>query len=183
MARVVILNGTSSSGKTSLARAIQRLAKGPVLRVSMDDFLEMMPPRFANDDEAFSFRLVSGAEPAEVEIGTGSYGAALMRGMRASVAALADQGLDLVVDDVMLGAGDQAHYRDVLAEHRVTFIGVRCALETAEQRERDRGDRDIGMARWQFTRVHAGRDYDLEVSTDDASPDEGARVILGAVGM
>ncbi|QYI99645.1 AAA family ATPase [Thalassovita mediterranea] len=183
MARVVILNGTSSSGKTSLARAIQRLAKGPVLRVSMDDFLEMMPPRFANDDEAFSFRLVPDATPAEVEIGTGSYGEALMRGMRASVAALADQGLGLVVDDVMLGAHDQQHYREVLARHEVTFIAVRCALETAEQRERERGDRDIGMARWQFTRVHAGRDYDLEVSTDDASPDEGARVILGAVGM
>jgi len=183
MARVVILNGTSSSGKTSLARAIQRLANGPVLRVSMDDFLEMMPPRFANDDEAFSFRLVSGAEPAEVEIGAGSYGAALMRGMRASVAALADQGLDLVVDDVMLGADDQHHYLEVLAEHAVTFVAVRCALETAEQRERDRGDRDIGMARWQFTRVHAGRDYDLEISTDEVTADEGARVILGAVGM
>ena len=183
MAKVVILNGTSSSGKTSLARAIQRLAKGPVLRVSMDDFLEMMPPRFANDDEAFSFRLVPDAAPAEVEIGTGSYGEALMRGMRGSVAALADQGLDLVVDDVMLGSGDQAHYRKVLARHAVTFIAVRCALKTAEQRERDRGDRDVGMARWQFTRVHASRDYDLEVSTDEVSPDEGARVILGAVGM
>ena len=183
MAKVVILNGTSSSGKTSLARAIQRLAKGPVLRVSMDDFLEMMPPRFANDDKAFSFRPVPASEPAEVEIGTGSYGETLMRGMRTSVAALADEGLDLVVDDVMLKAGDQAHYRDVLGEHHVTFVAVRCALETAEQRERDRGDRKIGMARWQFTRVHAGRDYDLEVSTDEVSPDEGARVILGAVGM
>lgn len=183
MAKVVILNGTSSSGKTSLARAIQRLAKGPVLRVSMDDFLEMMPPRFANDDEAFSFRLVPDSEPAEVEIGTGSYGGALMRGMRASVAALADQDLDLVVDDVMLGAGDQAHYREVLAGHAVAFVAVRCALETAEQRERERGDRDIGMARWQFSRVHAGRDYDLEVSTDEVSPDDGARVILDAVGM
>ena len=183
MAKIVILNGTSSSGKTSLARAIQRLANGPVLRVSMDDFLQMMPPRFANDDDAFSFRLIPDATPAEVEIGTGSYGAALMRGMRASVAALADQGLNLVVDDVMLGADDQHHYREVLAEHAVTFVAVRCALETAEQRERDRGDRDIGMARWQFTRVHAGRDYDLEVSTDDVSPDEGARLVLGAVGM
>ena len=56
-------------------------------------------------------------------------------------------------------------------------------METAEQRERDRGDRDIGMARWQFTRVHAGRTYDLEVWTDDVSPDQGARVILDAVGM
>ncbi|WP_018148002.1 chloramphenicol phosphotransferase CPT family protein [Henriciella marina] len=183
MSKVVILNGTSSAGKTTLARAIQRLAAGPVLRVSMDDFLEMMPPRFANDAEAFSFRLVPDAEPSEVEIGTGSYGAALMRGMRASVAALADQGLDLVVDDVMLGAGDQHHYREVLATHTVTFVAVRCALETAEQRERERGDRDIGMARWQFSRVHAGRDYDLEVSSDEVSPDDGARVILDAVGM
>lgn len=178
MAKVVILNGTSSAGKTSLAKAIQRLAKGPLLRVSMDDFLEMMPPRFANDAEAFSFQLVPGAEPAEVEIGTGPYGAALMRGMRSSVAALADQGLDLVVDDVMLEAGDQDHYREVLSAHAPIFVAVRCALETAEQRERDRGDRDIGQARWQFTRVHAGRTYDLEIQTDDASPDDCARQVL-----
>lgn len=183
MAKVVILNGTSSAGKTSLARAIQRLAAGPVLRVSMDDFLEMMPPRFANDDEAFSFRLVADAHPVEVAIGTGSYGAALMRGMRTSVAALADQGLDLVVDDVMLGDGDQAHYREVLSAHAVSFVAVRCALETAEQRERERGDRDIGMARWQFPRVHAGRIYDLEVWTDRVTPDEGARMILEAAGL
>ena len=180
MAKVVILNGTSSSGKTSLARAIQRLAKGPVLRVSMDDFLEMMPPRFANDDEAFSFRLVTDAHPPEVEIGTGSYGAALMRGMRTSVAALADQGLDLVVDDVMLGAGDQDHYRDVLSAHGLSFVAVRCSLETAEQRERERGDRDIGMARWQYPRVRAGRTYDLEVWTDRVAPDEGARLVVEA---
>ena len=178
MAKIVILNGTSSSGKTSLARAIQRLATGPVLRVSMDDFLEMMPPRFANDDEAFSFRPVAEVDPVEVEIGTGPYGVALMRGMRTAIAALADQGLDLVVDDVMLGAGDQDHYRAVLSDHTVIFAAVRCALESAEQRERERGDRDIGMARWQFPRVHAGRDYDLEVWTDDTSPEDGARQIL-----
>jgi chloramphenicol 3-O phosphotransferase len=144
----------------------------------MDDFLEMMPPRFANDAEAFSFQLVPGADPAEVEIRTGAYGAALMRGMRTSVAALADEGLDLVVDDVMLGAGDQDHYSDVLSAHALTFVAIRCALETAEQRERDRGDRDIGQARWQFTRVHAGRTYDLEVQTDNASPDDCAQQVL-----
>ncbi|WP_084420031.1 chloramphenicol phosphotransferase CPT family protein [Henriciella litoralis] len=180
MAKIVILNGTSSAGKSTLAGAIQRFASGPVLRVSMDDFLEMMPPRFANDDEAFSFQLVPGAEPAEVEIGTGSYGAALMRGMRTSVAALADQGLDLVVDDVMLGADDQAHYREVLAKHSVTFVAVRCSLETAEQRERARGDRDIGMARWQYSRVHAGHDYDLEVWTDEETAEVCARMIVEA---
>ena len=178
MAKVVILNGTSSSGKTSLARAIQRLAAGPVLRVSMDDFLEMMPPRFANDDEAFSFRPVAEVDPVEVEIGTGPYGVALMRGMRTAIAALADQGLDLVVDDVMLGAGDQDHYREVLASHTLTFVAVHCAIETAEQRERERGDRDIGMARWQYSRVHTGRDYDLEVWTDKVTPDDGARNII-----
>ena len=183
MAKVVILNGTSSAGKTSLAKAIQRLAKGPLLRVSMDDFLEMMPPRFANDAEAFSFQLVPDADPAEVEIETGPYGAALMRGMRTSVAALADQGLDLVVDDVMLEAGDQDHYREVLSAHAPIFVAVRCALETAEQRERDRGDRDIGQARWQFPRVHADRDYEFEVWTDRETPEACAGKIVSVFGL
>jgi chloramphenicol 3-O phosphotransferase len=45
------------------------------------------------------------------------------------------------------------------------FVGVFAPLEILEERERRRGDRLIGLARWQYGRVHRNRRYDLEVET------------------
>jgi chloramphenicol 3-O phosphotransferase len=45
------------------------------------------------------------------------------------------------------------------------FVAVRCLLEVAVQRERDRGDREIGLVRRQFNLVHADRVYDCEIDT------------------
>ena len=52
-------------------------------------------------------------------------------------------------------------------------------IETSvrDQVERQRGDRTIGLARWQFDRVHGEIDYDLRLDTDKATPQECARRI------
>ena len=44
--RIIFLNGTSSSGKSSIAKALQNLLETPFLHVSADDFLSMLPERF-----------------------------------------------------------------------------------------------------------------------------------------
>jgi chloramphenicol 3-O phosphotransferase len=44
---VVILNGASSAGKTSIAKALQSVSAYPFLRLSVDDFLNMLPERHA----------------------------------------------------------------------------------------------------------------------------------------
>jgi chloramphenicol 3-O phosphotransferase len=48
----------------------------------------------------------------------------------------------------------------------------------AEQREKARGDRPIGNARGQYALVHSFRQYDLEVDTSLASPEECAQTIM-----
>jgi chloramphenicol 3-O phosphotransferase len=47
----------------------------------------------------------------------------------------------------------------------VLFVGVRCPVEVAEQRERDRGDRMPGLATAHIDLVHAHGIYDLDVDT------------------
>lgn len=181
MAIVIILNGTTSAGKTSLARALQDLTSRPLLHVRMDDFLSMQPHQLDNHPDGFVFARVEGAEPPEVSIKTGAYGAKLLSGMRRSVAALADSGLDLVVDDVWLNEGvEQADYVRLLSRHQVFFVGVRAPLGILEQREIARGDRDIGQARWQQGRVHVGANYDLEIDTGEMTPEQAARRICEA---
>ncbi|KCZ54732.1 hypothetical protein HY29_13720 [Hyphomonas beringensis] len=175
MAIVIILNGTTSAGKTSLARALQDVTSRPFLHVRMDDFLTMQPRRLNNHPDGFVFAPVEGAAPPEVLIKTGAYGAKLISGMRKAVAAMADSGLDMIVDDVWLREGaEQVDYIRLLSNHEVFFVGVSAPLAILEQREVARGDRDIGQARWQHTRVHIGATYDLEIDTGDMTPQQAA---------
>lgn len=184
MAIVIILNGTTSAGKTSLARALQDVASRPLLHVRMDDFLTMQPRRLDNHPDGFVFAGVEGVEPPEVSIKTGPYGAKLISGMRQAVAAMADSGLDMIVDDVWLREGaEQADYIRLLSKHQVFFVGVSAPLAILEQRELARGDRDIGQARWQQGRVHIGATYDLEIDTGEMTPQQAAWKIQEAFSL
>lgn len=180
--RIVILNGVGSAGKSSIAKALQEITETPFLHVSMDVFCEMLPPGYF--DHPDGFRFISGEEVGRpsVAIETGPVGARLMDGMRHAIAALAARGNDLIVDDVML-ADEPSEYCRLLAPYQVYWVGILASLEVLEARERSRGDRLIGLARWQFNRVHAGRRYDLEIDTDRLSVVAAARMIKDRFGL
>jgi chloramphenicol 3-O phosphotransferase len=55
---------------------------------------------------------------------------------------------------------------------------VHCPLAVAEQREQERGDRIVGTVRGQHALVHTFRNYDLDVDTSVATPEECAEAIL-----
>jgi chloramphenicol 3-O phosphotransferase len=59
----------------------------------------------------------------------------------------------------------------------VLFVGVRCPLHIAQQRELARGDRTPGQAANQIHLVHAHGVYDLEVDTSVLSSLECAHLI------
>ena len=111
--QIVFLNGTSSSGTTSLARAIQDAMATPYLHTGVDHFLAGLPRRlFVYADPAAS------GEPPAAEgwllpfragalVGAPRLGPAALRvlaGMYRAVAALAGAGVDVVVDDVIYDA-------------------------------------------------------------------------------
>ena len=50
-------------------------------------------------------------------------------------------------------------------------------LEVLEARERQRGDRLAGLARWQYDRVHRGKKYDLEIDSGSLNPLQCAALI------
>jgi chloramphenicol 3-O phosphotransferase len=62
-------------------------------------------------------------------------------------------------------------------------VGVHAPLDVLEARELARGDRAIGLARWQFARVHQGVAYDFEVDTSTATPDACAQAIAARFGL
>jgi chloramphenicol 3-O phosphotransferase len=183
LSRVIILNGVGSAGKSSLARALQAVARDVFLHVPMDSFLDMMPGRTLNHPDGLTFEHRQDAEGHPVVIvRSGPALRRAMRGMRHAIAAMADQGNELIVDEVVLG-GEWAEYERLLAGHQVTKVGVLAPLDVLEAREKARGDRDIGLARAQFDLVHRGAVYDVTVDTSSATPEECAETIRVKLGL
>jgi chloramphenicol 3-O phosphotransferase len=198
---IVLLNGTGSAGKTSIARAMQELCAEPVLHMGMDNFyIQVCPPKFlfrmvppgvevanaADEPESVLF-FEPGDDPAAREAGTSivvpRFGRQLMSGMHHSVAALARLGHRVVVDHVLWVPEWLTECLELWREFPVLLVGVHCPLPVLEAREMARGDRSAkGVVRWQYSRVHqhGGRalPYDLEVDTSVLTPHECAERVL-----
>jgi chloramphenicol 3-O phosphotransferase len=182
-ARIILLNGVGSAGKSSIAKALQAITERPFLHVAMDAFLDMLPRAYFGHPDGLTFETVLDAEGRpSVVITSGPVMQRLMQGMRGAVAALAEAGNDLIVDEVLLG-DEIADYRARLASFRLMVVGVHAPLEVLQAREQARGDRTIGLARGQYGRVHEGVAYDLELDTSEASPAECAERIKAAFGL
>lgn len=170
LAPIVILNGASSSGKSTLLKALQHALPGPWLDAGLDKFLWMLPMRYL-DRPLWDDVLGLAVEAGET-------GHTLVRGMHRSMAALSRAGNPLLADHVLVEpvwVRDLAEALDGLLAY---LIGVRCPLEVLEERERSRKDRTLGQARAQFPRVHAHDVYDLEVDTSLLSPEACAARII-----
>lgn len=199
--RIILLNGTGSAGKTSIARALQDRCPTPLLHLGMDTFyVEVCPPKFLfrmvppgvdPGDGSDAAESVLFLEPPDTAAGRAAgtaivlppFGAKLLAGMHHAVATLAALGNDVVVDHVLW---HPPWLRECVALWRafpVYFVGVHCPLPTVEARELARGDRSAkGVVRWQHGRVHRHGDlelpYDLTVDTGANTPRECAEQIL-----
>jgi chloramphenicol 3-O phosphotransferase len=93
------------------------------------------------------------------------------------VAGFADAGNNVIVDYVMGERWRLADCVRTLAGFDVVLVGVRCPVEELERRERERGNRPVGLAAFQFPIVHAGMRYDIEVDTATSDPQACAATI------
>ena len=186
--RLVILNGTSSSGKTTLASTLQaRLAElGQCwVVVGLDDIIGKLPPAWmkaqghvgAHADEGITCEDVDGG----IDLRIGPVARRAFAAYRAGVAAFARAGMDVIVDDVVLADADWDEWQRVLDGLDVLWVRVDLDLATLEDRERARRDRIIGLARSQYEVVHRHPPYGVRVDTGSMSPDEAAEVVLAAL--
>lgn len=168
-AKIILLNGVGSAGKSSIAKALQTVTAEPFLHVQMDAFLEMLPEALQDHADGFSFETVLEDGKPSVVIRSGPVGARTMRGMRHAIAAMAGQGNNLIVDDVTFN-DEISEYVELLSDFDLHLVGVMAPLEVLEARESRRADRLPGLARWQYDRVHTGIRYDLEIDSSSATP-------------
>ncbi|MGW4028395.1 chloramphenicol phosphotransferase CPT family protein [Streptomyces sp. NPDC004838] len=158
--RIIFLNGTSSSGKSSIARELLNvLDDGVFFHMAVDGFNAMRTKR---------------------NLGPEDLDTALRRtrmGFHRSIAAMAEVGNDIVVDHVLSEPWRLLDCLSVLRPEDVLFVGVHCPLDELTRREQARGDRPPGLAAHQYEMVHRHGEYDLECDTGTASPLECAQLI------
>ncbi len=182
-AQVIILNGIGSVGKSSTAKALQAITTKPFLHIAMDAFLDMLPEKLLAHADGLLFEPSQEDGEPVIVINSGPVLERVMRGMRHAVAAMAGQGNNLIVDEVMIDPQTARDYRELLRDCDLRLVGLFAPLDVLEARERARGDREAGLARWQFGRVHRNMTYDLEVDTVAAGPAGCAQLICDAFGL
>ncbi len=189
MAIIIILNGVSSVGKSSICRALQAITVEPFLYMEMDACLASMPPKYFDHTDGLSFVRGEVDGRPTISVKTGQVAENALSGMRHAAAAMAGQGNSLIIDEVFFGDRDNgfcnpvAEYRRLLAPYTLKMVGVFAPLDVIEAREAARGDRVVGMARWQFNEVHQGMRYDLEIDASTATPEDCAGQIKTAFGL
>jgi len=154
-AKIIFLNGVSSSGKSVLAEELQKRLPEPFLHLQLDAFIEMLP---RTDDEELFLRMVSG--------------------MNRSIAVMSEEQNNLIVDHVVIEKIWLDQCLDLLDGRYVLFVGLSCPLEELELREQKRGPRRQGFARAQIEKIHKNKIYDIELDTHALSVEECADQVL-----
>jgi len=163
---VIHLNGTSSSGKTTLAHALQEALKAPYYLMKLDTFLyDICPKKFYESDaDEDEFAWVNA-----------------LKLMFHTAKMYSDYGHNVIIDDV--NAAEEWDFIDeaiqTLKENNVLFVHVECPLEELERREIARGDREVGLAKRQISRLYPPcKTYDVTVDTHTEGLEESVAKIV-----
>ncbi len=151
--KIILIHGASSSGKSTLSRALQRRLEEPFLHFSIDVLRE------------------GGALPME-RIREGEFAWPVLRpsffdGFHRCLPALAEAGNNLIVEHIVESREWMDRLVALLASYDVFFVVLHCPLATLEQREIARGDRRIGEAQTDFQELPRLTAFDLALDSTE----------------
>jgi chloramphenicol 3-O phosphotransferase len=168
--KIIWLNGFSSSGKSTLAKALQKMLQQPYFCIAQDTFTDIISPWCEG-----TYNGIDGQQLWYDSIEC----------MYHTIKLYSDLGRNVIVDHVIIRQDDgreQAYFeraRILLGENPVLFVKVNCSLEALQKRERERGDREIGNAQWQYYKgLYPLNGYHCEVDTSIDSICDCAKIIV-----
>lgn len=168
---VIVLNGASSSGKSSIAVELQGLLPRPFLTFGVDTLVAALPPATSAHEPGIAYG-------SDGVVAVGDRFRRLEHAWYQGLAAIARDDVGVIIDEVFLGGREsQDRLRSSLRGLGVVWVGVRCDLEVAVAREVARPVRAQGMASSQAMSVHEGVQYDLQVDTTTSTALECATTI------
>ena len=183
--KIIFLNGTSSAGKTTLSHSLQEILPEAYLHIALDQFRDGLPDKYRglNSNPGTTGHLGLNVVPVTerdkpfTSIEFGEVGETMLKGMRRAMAAMVNEGNNIIIDDILLKREFLLDYLEVFAPFDVTFVGVRCPLDVINAREQSRPGRFPGTAWGHYVQCHEHGEYDVEVDTSTLPPKECARIV------
>ena len=156
----IVLHGPTSSGKSSLAKALQADAGSAAFHVSLDAFVTMANrgDMRSEEERELAYRIHC-------------------ENLRSTLARVVNTDFEIILDLVLRDTVEFESCLRVLSPRRICVVRVWAPLSVLEAREQAREDRGGGMAREQFEHPAYKRTYDLEVDTSACTPAQGAAAI------
>ena len=151
---VIYLEGVSSSGKTTLAKALQEQLEEPYFLLSGDMFWDMAPEKFRENMQVI-FPKIDAITPNTMKL-------------------FSDLGVNILIDMVPV----RGSFKNALINSTVLYVKVYCPLEELDRREINRSDRNNGLAQSQIESLYPDSYYDIVVDTSISTPLECALSII-----
>lgn len=185
--KIILLNGSSSSGKSTLALALQQRLQEPYQHIALDQFRDGLPERYRGlnappgtpGHEGLNVVPLDKDGERVTDIQFGIVGERMLAGMRRAIAVFAAAGNHVIVDDLILKTEYLQDYIDALHGLDTWFIGVHASIDTVIDREAARLGRFPGTAVSHFDTVHNhGARYDLEIDTTGTPASNCAQAVI-----
>ena len=158
--QVILLNGPSSSGKSTLAKELHTLIREQRAEdykvVSIDDFMKTDPMETIYEDDVFE---VSGE-------------------MCEQALTILRSGSGVIIDHVITSERIFRQLKETLYAYPLRTVHITCPLEVLIEREQARGNRCSGSAEASAEYLYPRGGYDLTVDTGAGSPRENALSII-----
>ena len=159
---VLLLNGPSSAGKSSIAKAMKQLlldSGTDVVILSLDDYLQMSANEPIWEDDVF----------------------AIMPHMCEGIAEALRDGKTVIIDHVITSFRIWQALCNAVSGFQMKTVLVSCDVETLRRREAERGDRCAGSAEASLQYLYPKTGYDLCVDNSEASPAALAEMIVNSL--
>jgi len=172
---VIILNGPSGSGKSSVQKEFQKLCMPNLwIKVGIDNLFDNVMPEITPENMSFwqsenPIRWIETSKDKEenpiVTLFVGKQGEQVAYAMNSAIAAYAKNGCNVIVDYIAYKKEWFADLQQKLASIKTYYIAVEIPLEILEQREAARGTSPKGHARSHYFYVYGDKKYDLTVNS------------------
>lgn len=184
---VILLNGPSSAGKTTIMKELQKILPEPFLAKSLDEYIVMLP-EYMNDYNATlaphkGFGWVREYDEYNRPLShltPGEYGIKVYDVFKLQIQQLAQHGFHVIVDNVALTADDYQKWKEHLNLYTLFTVKIDASPEVLDNREKSRCDRVLGVSRALQQTVHRNYSYDYQLDTTTDSPSACAKLISEA---
>lgn len=170
---VIILNGPSAAGKTSIQKEFQQVMMPKLwIKLGIDTLFDAPLPDITVENIAFwqkenSIRWVESTKDSEgrgvITLHVGPDGDRVAYAMNSAIAAYAKQGCNIIVDYIAYKKEWTEDLQKKLKHIKNYWVKVAIPLEVLEEREKARGTSPVGHARSHYDHVYGNIDYDLQV--------------------